>query len=164
MRAIGAAFRFAFMMVVAALMVSCEGGDSTNWTDVGTLYARANAQEGTRYNVTESGRYSFLIEGGAYSTGPGGSSGWLTQVWIFKNRAVQWYEVEANPPAVNADGRVGSTATHSTAEEAEAAGVGSSLSMELAAGDYLLFVVPDNRGWFGDNPGGVSFTVRKAAQ
>lgn len=161
---VSSSIRGILSVTAAALMVSCEGGDNTNWTDIGTLYASARAQEGTRYTATESGRYSFLISGGAYSTTASGSTGWATQMWVYKNRAVQWYEVEANPPAVSPDGRVGDLGGQSSAEEAEAAGAGSSLAFDLAAGDYLLFVAPDNRGWYGDNPGGISFTVRKAAQ
>jgi hypothetical protein len=149
-----------FWLVVAT--VSCEdgGGGGANWVDVGGLGVPARAQ-GTTYTVSEGGAYRFVTTGGAYAF-LASPVEWMTEVWVYRNRPIQWYEGEANPPAINPDASIGGSASYPSQEEAAAHGVGDSATLTVEAGEYLIFTVPDNRGWFGDNPGDISLAIQRA--
>lgn len=129
---------------------------------IGTISIPGNSSEGTRFNVTQTGIYTFKYIRGSYSTysvfqqPPTGTLTWLTAVRVFKNRPIAW---NGNAISEQNDYRIVDFAYFATADEAEAAAKGHSLTVSLLNGDYLIMVAVDGLPYYSDNPGEVILEV-----
>lgn len=129
---------------------------------IGTIVVPGNSSEGIRFNVTQTGVYTFKYVSGSYSTyaanqtPPAGVLTWLTAVRVFKNRPIAW-----NGEAISEqnDYRIVDFAYFPSASEAEAAAKGHSLIVSLLNGDYLILVGVDRLPYYSDNPGEVILEV-----
>jgi copper(I)-binding protein len=120
-------------------------------------------EEGTTYIASSTGTYRFTITGGAYYNGnPNG--GWEAKVMIYKNRPVDWSG--PNSTNTNWDYLVGFPGDRNpdeklTREQAEPLGIGQHIDITLNKDQYLILMVFDSKGSFGDNQGGMNVQVQK---
>jgi hypothetical protein len=128
---------------------------------IGTLIVPADTNEGIKFDVPAAGRYYFKYLSGSYSVYPEnnipeGTKTWLTAVRIFKNREIEWNDVEiSDSPDLSAS----DFGYYSTLGEAEARAQGSTATISLKEGDYLILVAVDGRPYYSDNPGQVVYEV-----
>ena len=90
--------------------------------------------------------------------------GWEAKVMIYKNRSVDW--TGPNNTNTNWDYLVGFPGDRNpeeklTREEAEPLGKGERIDIFLNKDEYLIFMVFDSKGSFGDNQGGMYVQVQK---
>lgn len=129
---------------------------------IGTISIPGNSSEGKRFNVTQTGVYTFKYIRGSYSTNsgyqplPAGVLTWLTAVRVFKNRPIIWNGEEMSGQN---DYRIVDFAYFATADEAEAVAKGHSLTVSLLNGDYLILVAVDGLPNYSDNQGEVILEV-----
>lgn len=129
---------------------------------IGTVTVLGNSSEGTRFNVTQTGTYTFRYISGSYSTypsnktPPAGVKTWLTAIRVFKNRPIAW-----NGDAISeqSDYRIADYGYFSSASEAESAAQGHSLTVSLLNGDYLILVGVDGKQYYSDNLGEIVLEV-----
>lgn len=134
-----------------------------------TIFVSA-LEEGTSFNAGSTNTYRFTITAGASETSPVKSQpdrpetwGWNTRIFIYKNKPVDWSGPSfgwGTTPA-NWNYSVGEQNFKPTAAEAEQIGKGKYIDISLQKGEYLIFLVPDSKGDFGDNSGGVYIQVQK---
>lgn len=121
-----------------------------NPIDVGAFQVEGYQENGVSFEATVTGRYKFTIIGGAYSPWPTddypGNQGWLTTLYIYKNREASWGTRETGLTGpVNPDYSIGSGTILPSKEQAEDLARGKFISIDLSAGNYLLFVPIDEK-------------------
>lgn len=155
-----------FLVVCLLLgVISCEnsgsggGGGGGDWTPAGTLAVSARAV-GVPYMAASSGTYRFTIVGGAYSVVNPPVS-WNTELFYYRNRPVAWESSSDDgfQHPVGEDGAVGVWSASTTAAAAAGRGAGQSVTVNLAAGEFVAFVAPDCLDCFGNNRGSVTLQV-----
>ena len=110
-----------------------------------------------------SSLYSFTVVGGAVShlpeTDPNWAmyGGWRTRIILVVNNPVEWgegdnYELYGAVP-VNYDYMLGSEDKYDTYEGSETAALGSSVTINLNAGDYVVALEHDHEEHYFDNDG-----------
>lgn len=125
-------------------------------------------EEGITFTAPPSpsaGAYAITIEGGAYSPWPSdeyiGNKGWVTILYIYKNRPVQWGTTWTGLEGpVSPDDQIGVGEARRDPEEAESMAQGMRITVQLQAGDELTFVPLDERGSYSDNRGEVVLTIQ----
>ena len=128
---------------------------------IGVWTVPGNSSAGSKFEVEQAGLYTFVYKGGAYSTYPvssipSGASTWLTAVRVFHNRPTEWDGIAiSNSPDINAVDFLYS----SSAEDAVNKANGSSFTITLLKGDYLIMVAVDGKPYYSDNPGRIEFDV-----
>jgi hypothetical protein len=139
-----------------------------------TIFVSAPEEEGITYIAETSGTYRFtIISGAAQATQPGqgpvgntGAGKWNSKIFIYKNRPVDFSGPSygfGNIPA-NQDYSIGSWDFMPTFAEAENIGKGSHADINLQKGDYIVLLVFDSKGDFGDNSGGMYVQVQKGIE
>lgn len=141
---------------------------------LGIIRIPSNAEEGVRFTANQDGQYIFTYAGGAYSPWPTAEPSepkWRTRISVYKNRSIVWAQRPYNPEddrsiiykePSDADDMIGNYDVATQAEAINAAQSAGSLRFDLRAGDYLIFVVSDDQGWYnnpGPNVGEVVFEV-----
>jgi copper(I)-binding protein len=126
-----------------------------------TIFVSA-LEEGITYTAGSTGTYRFTITGGAYLADP--NKGWEAKVMIYKNRQIDWSG--NNETHTNWTYLVGFPGDRDpneklTREQAEPLGKGQKIDIFLNKNDYLIFIVFDSKGDFGDNSGGMYVQVQK---
>lgn len=122
------------------------------------LYVSSSV-EGTKFTASSSTTYRFTIKSGAYTHTPSAVDGWVTSISIYKNRQIEWGESGDVSVPVNPDYSIGDDTFRSTQEEAEQIAKGDSVDIPLEENDYVIFVAGDGKGNYGDNTGGVYFSI-----
>jgi hypothetical protein len=114
--------------------------------------------EGVRYDVPSGSRYRFTIDGGAYSLGP--TNGWATALYMYRDRPV---ETETTPIGrlhpTDEDASIGDFEEQVSEAVAEQIGMGAQTNIYIQ--DYVIFIVPDDLGFFIDNEGSISLVVEE---
>ena len=119
--------------------------------------------EGVTFTAPVSGLYSFTVVGGAANhlpeTDPNWAmyGGWRTRIILVVNKPVEWgegdnYELYGAVP-VNYDYVLGSEDKYDTYEGSETAALGSSVTIDLNAGDYVVALEHDHEEHYFDNDG-----------
>jgi len=121
---------------------------------------------GVRFVAPESGIYEVSVAGGAYCYVPPGSpawptfGGWRTGLVLYVNRPVEWGQPDRwGVHPISPDHGIGSSQPCSSQAEAEAAGQGLSVKVNLEKGDYLIALVSDGSEYYFDNCGVVRICV-----
>ncbi len=152
-------------------------------TDITDIYVPGDSLSGVRWHPDSSGTYRFTIAAGAWSpwscdasfpepycSDPGSQVcwGWTTRVWGYIDRS-PWstcppqdcpYESPYAP-----DFGLDNGCYWTTAQNAEAAGVGMHVDVTLDAGQEVILLPADHKGWYDGNRGGVYVSiVRGVAQ
>jgi len=139
---------------------------------LGTVAIPSNSSEGITFVAKQQGQYTFTYAGGAYSPEPAAQPAdkqWRTRIQVYKNRQIEWGPRQLNPqddpnfpyrePVLPDAVFMGN---YFVATQAEATGAGKSaspLSFDLHVDDYLIFVAMDDKGFYGNNQGAVTFEV-----
>lgn len=124
-----------------------------------------NIEGGTRIDISTAGFYQLGYVGNAYSPWPSdgyeGNRGWATHVQAFINRPVEWGMTSYGLIGpINFDVYLGAPDYHLAQNAAIAATRGKVASAGyLNAGDYITFVVVDERGVYSDNRGQVDLVL-----
>jgi len=141
---------------------------------LGRIRIPGNTEEGVRFTAHQDGQYIFTYVSGAYSPWPDAQPAepkWRTSVSVYKNRPIEWVQRPYNPEddksiiykePSNPDGFIGNYNVTTQAESVGIARTTHSLRFDLRAGDYLIFVVSDDQGWYNNpapNIGEVVFEV-----
>lgn len=141
---------------------------------LGRIRIPGNAEEGVRFTANQDGQYIFTYAGVAYSPWPTAEPTqpkWRTRISVYKNRSIVWAQRPYNPEddrsiiykePSDTDDIIGNYDVATQAEAMNAAQSVGSLRFDLRAGDYLIFVVSDDQGWYnnpGSNVGEVAFEV-----
>lgn len=135
-----------------------------------TIFVSA-LEEGITFTANSTGTYRFTITGGASETSPTMSQpnrpetwGWNTRVLVYKNRPIDWSGPSFGwgTTPINWNYSVGDPNFKPTSTEAERVGKGKYVDIPLLKGEYMIFLVPDSKGDFVDNSGGVYLQVQKA--
>ncbi|MCX6902449.1 MAG: immunoglobulin domain-containing protein [Verrucomicrobia bacterium] len=148
--------------VSAAILLSLSINDSQGQSTY-LLYVPGNAESGVTFVATNTAVYRFTVTRGAYSDYPAGDpagNGWISGIFMYKNRSVEWVQ---RPSGIidpgNQDYFVGSMAFQPTAQAAEAIALGMSVDVPLVESEFLKLLASDSRGWYWDNPGGVTLQL-----
>lgn len=129
-----------------------------------------NLENGMRVDIPVAGTYLLEYEGNAYSGWPtdtyAGNQGWATHLQIFFNRPVEWGLTEYNLEGpVNFDAYIGAYGFYMVKDEAVAATRGKSAFLgRLDAGDYITFVVVDEKGSYLDNRGQIDLILKRIGE
>jgi hypothetical protein len=133
------------------------------------LVVDATNPEGVRFVAPGDGSYEITIISGAtchiLETDPNWSEygGWRTSVVLYINKPIEWGEPEENIQyglvPVNFDYRLGEGKYVPTIEEAEATGIGSSVTLDLAKNDYIIALEHDHFDYFYDNSGTITLLI-----
>ena len=122
--------------------------------------------EGVKFVAPESGSYEITIVGGAYcylpQEDPNWSvyGGWRTMLHLYINKPVEWGESsEWGLSPVNFDNIIGPDKSIPTVAEAEVTGKGSSVTVHLDKGEYIIILVYDGSDYYFDNSGTVSVHI-----
>jgi hypothetical protein len=139
---------------------------------LGTIAVTANSSEGITWIAKQRGQYTFRYVGGAYSpesSAQPADKQWRTRIQVYKNRQIEWGPRQLNPQddpnfpyrePVSPDAVFMGNYFVVTQAEATSAGKSASpLSFDLQMNDYLIFVAMDDKGFYGDNQGAVTFEV-----
>lgn len=124
--------------------------------------------EGVKFIAPASGSYEITIIGGSYCYLPQDDpdwpvyGGWRTMLHIYINKPVEWGEPgEWGSSPVNFDSTIGPDKSASTVTEAESAGKGSSMTVQLDKGDYVILLVYDGSDYYFDNSGTVRVRITR---
>jgi hypothetical protein len=133
------------------------------------LEVDATNPEGVRFVAPGDGSYEITIISGAtchiLETDPNWSEygGWRTSVALYVNKPIEWGEPEENVQyglvPVNFDYRLGEGKYVPTIEEAEATGIGSSVTLDLAKNDYIIALEHDHFDYYYDNSGTITLLI-----
>lgn len=129
----------------------------------------ATNPDGARFVAPGDGSYEITIISGAtchiLETSPNWSKygGWRTSVILYINKPIEWGEPEENIQyglvPVNFDYRLGEGKYVPTIEEAEATGIGSSVTLDLAKNDYVIVLEHDHLEYYYDNSGTITLLI-----
>lgn len=138
--------------------------------EVEMLTVLGSVETGEPFPVEMSGVGGYLItvESGAYSPWPSddhpGNQGWLTMLYVYKTRDVEWDIRESGLEGpVNPDYEIGDGEPQLKREDAERSARGMRITVELQGGDYLTFVPLDERAFYYDNRGDVILSIRRVS-
>jgi PKD repeat protein len=127
------------------------------------LYVPSTSESGVIWYAPSSATYRFTITSGAYTPwqiGHPDNEGWMTGVFLYKNRSVEWVErVPGYLHPGNYDFFVGSLAFQPTYEQAESIAKGMFVEIQLAKNEYVTLVVRDDKTWYYENSGGIYFSI-----
>jgi hypothetical protein len=130
---------------------------------LGKIRIPGNVEEGVRFTANQDGQYIFTYVSGAYSPWPDAQPAepkWRTSVSVYRNRPIEWVQRPYNlgddksiiyKEPRNSDGFIGNYDVTTQSEAISIARAARSLRFDLRAGDYLIFVVSDDQGWY-NNP------------
>lgn len=121
---------------------------------------------GAKFVAPADGTYKIAIAGGAFCYLPQDSDswalfgGWATGLLVYENQPVKWGAVDKwGKHPVDATTTVGLGDHSPTVAAAEAAAKGSSVTIDLKKGDYIMLVVSDGYDYYSDNSGIVTVRV-----
>ena len=119
--------------------------------------------EGVNFTAPETGEYTLTFTGGASSHLPETDvnwpkyGGWWTRIIIYINKPIEWGEGDNTEiyglVPVNYDHLLGSDDKYPTYEEAETAGQGLNLTIDLNKNDYIIVLEHDHSDYYFDNSG-----------
>jgi hypothetical protein len=151
------------VLTVAAFVVSCEksGNDPEtpeSWTPVGKITVSAKSSRGAAYVAKTGGVYRFRIVAGSYSLVTPRTD-WATELLYYKNHPIEWAPSDKFQEQKGYDGILDYWNPKPSARLAAEAGSGANVILELGAGEYVIFIVPDSLGGFENNAGVVNLAV-----
>jgi hypothetical protein len=122
--------------------------DHISWNNI---FVPGYQETGVQFSVKETGTHVITITGGAYSPWPSdnyaGNQGWLSQLYIYRNRPIAWGLGETGLIGpIDPDFIIGYGDFEITRSAAEAKAIDMSVIADLVAGDLLTFVPIDERG------------------
>ena len=129
------------------------------------VYVPGTAKDGVTFTAPATGVYRFTITDGAYYNGyTQPNTWWQTNLFIYKDRPVERQyrsDGDANFLA-NWDFEVGNPTPVADKSQAVQAGIGESVDIPLAAGQYIVLICEDARSSsdnYADNQGGITLRV-----
>ena len=124
--------------------------------------------EGVKFVAPESGTYKITIIGGSYCYLPQDDpnwtvyGGWRTRLHLYINKPVEWGESgEWGSSPINFDNTIGPDESTPTVSEAETAGEGSSVTVQLDKDEYIIILVYDGSDYYFDNSGIVNVCITR---
>ena len=151
------------LMLTSFLLTGCFGIAYVKEVEVDS----ANP-EGVKFVAPESGLYEITIIGGAYSYLPQDDpnwtvyGGWRTMLHLYINKPVEWGEPgEWGSSPINFDNTIGLEKSTPTVSKAEATGKGSSVTVQLDKGEYIIILVYDGLDYYFDNSGTVKVQITR---
>lgn len=133
---------------------------------LGRFSVLSNTNQGTQYEIEQTGLYIFHYVGGSYSTypeneQPAGIDTWLTVIRVYQGEFPIWKN--NNPEALSDQTffRIAETRSYwPSAETAQTrAQTAQDVRVNLNQGDILTFVAVDEQSWYFDNPGEVTIEI-----
>ena len=140
-----------------AAVLGCEPFDSGGDDGFPRNVEVQASEEGYQFTAPEAATYRFTITGGAYQ-GVTPSVEWFSRLYMYDNRPILWDPL-GRP--VSPSAHVGNWSPFPSAETAAAASTGAFRDVTLAADQYVIMVVPDSTGNFGDNEGEVKVRIEQ---
>lgn len=153
---LGRVVKFMWVLPVAAMLVSCEGGGDGGSFVFFQSMTVSSRQEGVYFRPATPGTYRFTITGGSYTLG---DRMWLTALTLYRDRPVETENTSGRPHPTNPDAAMGDFEPVSNRSVAEQSGMGSQAEMDVQ--QYVIFIVPDDFGTFGDNSGSINLLVER---
>lgn len=141
---------------------------------IGEISIPGYDEQGTKFTAKQDGEYIFTYSEGVYSPYPDADPNlpeWRTRVSVYKNHNIVWarrpYKFEDDPSIIymepsEADATFGNYNRAARTDSVEVAKIESDFRFNLRAGDYLIFIVSDDQGWYntpGPNVGEMVFKV-----
>ncbi len=129
------------------------------------LDVNSATMNGVTFTAPQAGAYHFTIVSGAFcylplkagETSP--YSGWLTEVQIYTKPVTWGTPDEWGKHPINADATVGDAKHHPTSALAEAAGKGTTVTVNLPKGARVTLLVSDGSNYYADNKGVVKVHI-----
>lgn len=151
------------LMFTAFLLTGCFGIAAVKEVEVDS-----SNPEGVKFVAPESDLYEITIIGGAYCYLPQDDpnwtvyGGWRTMIHLYINKPVKWGEPgEWGSSPINFDNTIGSEKSTPTVSEAETTGKGSSVTVQLDKGEYIILLVYDGSDYYFDNSGTVKIRITR---
>jgi hypothetical protein len=146
--------------------VTVKPADPVASVDV-KLEVDSSNMTGVKFVAPEDGSYTVTIDGGAFCYLPENTDswalygGWSSLLHVYENHPVKWGapdEWGKHPVDFTTTVGEGKRAP-SVAAAAAAAGKGSSVTIDLKKGDYIVLIVSDGYDYYADNSGAVTVRI-----
>jgi len=135
-----------------------------------SFVVQGKTEDGVRIDIETAGTYQLEYIGNAYSPwstdASEGNRGWATHIQVFINRPVEWGRTEYGLIGpINFDAYLGASGYYMAKDAVVVATQGRSAYLgRLNEGDYISFVIVDERGRYTDNRGQVDLTLVRISQ
>ena len=150
------------LFLATIMLLSVVGVVSVSAQTSATTSLDPNAENGYKYTASTSGIYRITYLNGASNTWPpnsGPGNTWRNAIIIYLNRPISGVMEGAWDYQLGAI-----SGLYSTPAQAEAAAQGTYVDIPMKAGDYIILLLPDEPGCYGDNQGGITVSIELSAQ